>query len=374
MMSDSDEETNMHVKTEVEKGGVHTPALSRRSFLLGVGGGVLALSAGQLLAGCGGGGTGPGSLATVPYTMFISTFLAHGVLKYDSTTGRLSNFKSFPKFAAGDVAGDFEQTTAGLVVSPDKQNLFVFSPGSDQIFMLDANSGALKRTIKGSFVNTSHSGAINPADGKLYYVNAPSLTGRVGTSNVDTIEMLDPATGDHLGTFVNAPEVRGPFGLTWGPDGNLYVSSVLSFGFNPSTFPFRPDKVTSYDGKTGKFIKFVVTQQHLAFTMAFHPDGQLLLPSFFFNRVYNYSLDTGTLEDAFVNVQYPLQVLYGPDGDFYVSSFSDPVHVDLLIDPSSANDANAQGAGRVLRFDGKTGQQKQELLTKLPYGGFLAFA
>ena len=363
-----------------EKSQAHEPATqeavsnnpSRRDFLRGLTGGALALGAGQWLAGCGGGNAGPAPGVNVPYTLFISTFLARSVLRYDSTTRNLTELIKFDKVSP---AGKDPQTTAGLVVSPDKKNLFVFSPGSDQIFMVDAVTGALKRRISGAFVNTAHDGAIGP-DGRLYYVNAPSLTAQVGTSRADSIEILDPATGDHIGTFIDTnsvPEVRGPFGLAFGPDGDLYVSSVLSFGFNPSTFPFRPDKVTRFDGKTGRFKSFVVRQQHLAFTMNFHPNGQLLLPSFFFNRVYNYDTATSTLLDAFANVQFPLQLSYGPDGDLYVTSFSDQAHVDLLTDSIDANDDNAQGEGRLLRFDGKTGAAKGVVLSKLPYGGFLAF-
>ncbi len=382
--------------------------LSRRGFLrgagaFGLGAGALALGAGGLLAGCGGGGNG-GGIATptpgattsptsgTPFTMFISTFLARGVLRYDSSTGTLRELIKLNQRADDDTDTSqnpkFPQTTAGLVVSPNKQNLFIFSPGSDQIFMVDANTGALKKrissihggTVDGANVpnevaptNTPHDGIIGP-DGKLYYVNAPSLTTRKAP---DSIEMLDPSTGEHLGTFVDStqsPQLRGPFGINFGPDGNVYVSSVLSFGFNPNTIPFRPDKTARFNGKTGAFINFPVQAEHLAFTMAFHPtNGELLAPSFFFNRIYEYNIAQGKLLDAFANVEYPLQVLYGPDGDMFVTSFSDKEHVALLTDVIAANDTAAQGKGRVLRLDGKTGKLKGEVLTNLPYGGFLAF-
>lgn len=380
--------------------------LSRRGFIrsvgaLGLGAGAFALGAGGLLAGCGGGGNSGGAatptpgataIASSPYTMFISTFLARGVLRYDSTSGTLRQLFKLNERADDDTDTStnpkFPQTTAGLVVSPDKQNLFVFSPGSDQIFMVDANTGALKKrissihsgTVGGANVtnevaptNTPHDGVIGP-DGKLYYVNAPSLTTRKAP---DSVEMLDPATGNHLGTFVDStqsPQLRGPFGINFGPDGNMYISSVLSFGFNPNTIPFRPDKTARFNGQTGAFINFAVQQEHLAFTMAFNPtNGELLAPSFFFNRIYEYNPTQGKLLDAFANIDYPLQVLYGPDGDMFVTSFSDKEHVALLTDVIAANDANAQGKGRVLRLNGKTGALKGEVLTNLPYGGFLAF-
>ena len=356
-------------KAHADKPVAESSALSRRGFLRGLGGGALALGAGQWLAGCGGSnGVRPNPGANVPFTMFISTFLARSILRYESTTGRLTELVKFAQFSDQNK----EQTTAGLVVSPDKQNLFVFSPTSDQIFILDPNTGAVKRRIRNAKTKTPHDGTIGP-DGRRYYVNAPSLTAQAG---VDSIEILDQATGDAIGTFIEAnttPEVRGPFGLTFGPDGDLYVSSVLAFGFNPATFPFRPDKVARFDGTTGQFKSFAVQRQHLAFTMAFRPNGELLAPSFFFNRVYNYNTATGTLIDAFANVDFPLQVVYGPDGDLYVSSFADQGHLDLLIDTISTNDVNAQGAGRILRFDGQTGQQRSVVLSNLPFGGFIAF-
>lgn len=348
--------------------------VSRRDFLRGLTGGALALGAGQWLTGCGGGGSsGPAPvLNTVPYTLFISTFLARSVMRFDSTTGTVSEFAKFPEVSD---QGKDPQTTAGLVVSPDKQNLFVFSPGSDQIFMLDANSGAMKRVIRGDFTTTSHNGVIGP-DGRLYFVNAPSINAIAGTQRPDTIEILDPATGDHVGTFINSndtPEVRGPFGLKFGPDGDLYVVSVLAYGFNPVTFPFRSDHVARFDGTTGQFKTFVARQEHLAFTLEFHPNGQMLVPSHFFRRVYNYDIATGSLIDAFVNVDFPIQLQYGPDGDLYVTSFTDRTHLDLLTDQTSQNDDNAQGAGRVVRYDGRTGAQKAVVVSNLPYAGFLAF-
>ncbi len=358
--------------------------LSRRDFVRGVSATALAAGAGSWLVGCGGGNSsgGPGTPGFTPapssrYTMFISTFLARSVLKYDSATGALTQLAKFDKLAPGVTDNAREQSTAGMVLSPNKQNLFVFSPGSDQILMLNPSTGAIKRRITGEFVTTTHDGVIGP-DGKLYYVNAPSLNAFVGPSKRDSIEMLDPNTGDHLGTFIDAnrePQMRGPFGLKWGPDGDLYVASVLSFGFNPNTFPFRPDRVARFDGRTGTFKGLAVRESHLAFTMEFHrTNGELLLPSFFFNRVYTYDTKTTKQIDAFVDVGFPVQVLYGPDGDLFVTNFSDQKHLDLLIDQPTTNDQSAQGAGRVLRYDGITGQLKAVLATGLPYAGFLAFS
>src|SRR5262245_11891127 len=56
----------------------------------------------------------------------------------------------------------------------------------------------------------------------------------------DNVLRFEGATGAPLGTFASA--IDGPEGLTFGPDGNLYVS-----GFNSNV-------VARFNGTTGTFI------------------------------------------------------------------------------------------------------------------------
>ena len=345
-----------------------TQKMHRRRFLRQVAGGALALGTGELLSS----GSAAAASAT-PFRMFCSTFLAASVLEINQAADGTVTQKPFAQFGM-DSQGRVE-TTAGVVVGTNN-NLFVFSPGSDQIFMLDLSTGALKRTLSGPFIKTSHNGAIGP-DKLLYTVNAPSLNAAVGTSRPDSIERFDPSTGDHIDTFANTntnPPVRGPFGLIWGPDGDLYVASVLAYGFNPNDFPFRPDHIQRFDGKTGQFLGFVVRETHLTFTMAWHPSGRLLVPSHFFNEVYMYDGSTGAMLDAFADVPYPIGVAYGPDGSFYAASFSDQQHVNALL--ANFNDlTGAEGAGSILRFNGVSGgKPAATVISGLPFAGFISFA
>ena len=351
------------------KNNEKTESMLRRDFLRGMAGGAVALGTGQLLSST------PAAAATrVPFRLFVSTFLAASVVEVEQRADGSVTQRTFAQFDR-DERGRVE-TAAGVVVGPN-DNLFVFSPGSDQIFMLDINTGERKRTISLPFLTTSHQGAIGP-DGLMYVVFAPSIAAVSGTSRPDSIERFDPATGDHIDRWVDTstvPAVRAPFGLTWGPDGDLYVTSVLAYGFDPKDFPFRSDHIARLDGTSGRFKGFVVRDQHLSFTTTFHPNGRFLVPSHFFHRVYSYDTSRARLVDSFVDVNYPIGVAYGPDGDLYVASFTDEEHIQHLLDRVPTNDIRAQGAGSIVRFNGKSGGRTHStIVSGLPFAGYIAFA
>ncbi|MBO1351009.1 MAG: hypothetical protein EBE86_028245 [Hormoscilla sp. GUM202] len=61
----------------------------------------------------------------------------------------------------------------------------------------------------------------------------------VSSANSDEVLRYDATTGFFLDVFASGGGLDNPFGLTFGPDGNLYVSSSLT------------DQVLRYDGTTG---------------------------------------------------------------------------------------------------------------------------
>ena len=73
-------------------------------------------------------------------------------------------------------------------------------------------------------------------DGHLYVASGNE---RPGAQN---ILRYDGSTGVFLGVFAEGGGLSGPYGLTFGPDGNLYVSSQYT------------NSILRYDGTTGAFI------------------------------------------------------------------------------------------------------------------------
>ena len=339
--------------------GAGTP-LTRRGLLRRITGGALALglggSASTLLTGCSSGGTFPLPQATpLPGSrLLVSTFLQGTVEAFDSATGA----------AVGTFAPSRGQqfTTAGIIPGPG-DDLFVFSPGGNAVFRYDKNTGQAEGTLaepaKG--LTTPHSGVIGP-DGLLYVVNAPSLDGNVGRGT-DGIEQYNPATGAYLGRFA---DISSPFGITFGPDGDLYVSSTLAYS------PVTPnsDYISRFDGNSGTFLGVAVRDIKVPFTMAWHPSGDLLVVQHFDGRVDRYDVNSRTLVGTFLQVPFPVGIAYGPDGDLYVAQFTTPDRFQALMN----NDViGALGGGKVLQYDGTSGALKRTLIDNLPFAGYLAF-
>src|SRR5262249_10921329 len=140
---------------------------------------------------------------------------------------------------AADPSGD---TFADLAFGPDG-NLYVCSYNDAKILRFDGSSGALL----GAFVTLGQKpcGLAFGPDGNLYvstWLNAVLRSdGRPGAAL--------PAAGQVGATFVpadgNAPV--NPFGLAFGPDGNLYVATTDS---NPG----GANQVRRYNGQSGAFV------------------------------------------------------------------------------------------------------------------------
>jgi streptogramin lyase len=170
----------------------------------------------------------------------------------------------------------------------------------------------------------------------------------------NNILRYDETTGDFLGEFIPAGSggLGIPDGLLFGPDGNLYVGSLLT------------DSILRYDGITGDPLPsagnsgatFVPSGSGgLTFGspgafdawLIFGRDGNLYVKSGGIHEppdsssVLRFNGATGEFIDAFVpagsgGLTGPRALVFGPDGNLYVNA-SDP------------------GPGTVLRYDGTTG-------------------
>jgi DNA-binding beta-propeller fold protein YncE len=183
----------------------------------------------------------------------------------------------------------------------------------------------------GELVCAEGDGIIGP-DGNLYVTNFnPGRIDRFGQSR-DSVLRYNPNTGDFLGAFVApSPQLEGPHGLAFGPDGNLYVSTRFT------------DSILRYNGRTGDFMGVFVEPGagglDDADRMVFK-DDHLYVVSLENAAILRYEARTGRFVDVFVRpgsggLSRPHDLLFGPDGDLYVSSF-----------PNNS----------VLRFNGRSGE------------------
>src|SRR5262245_42049183 len=113
------------------------------------------------------------------------------------------------------------------------------------------------------------------------------------------------------GIFASGGGLTEPTGLTFGPDGNLYVGSL-------------DDTVKRYHGVTGAFIDTFASGGGLRFPggLAFGPDGNLYVSSGFSDSVLRYDGRTGAFLDAFATgggLNSPTGLVFGPDGNLYVA-------------------------------------------------------
>ena len=189
------------------------------------------------------------------------------------------------------------------------------------------------------------------------------------------------ASGAFLGVFASlTPRFQFPAGVGFGPDSNLYVT------------PLAGSEVLRFNGSTGAFLDvftsgtgggpFPQGDLRSPFGFTFGPDGNLYVTSAFNGQVRRYDGTTGVFIDVFARVgcqppMFPMlcdgnpwDVTFGPDGNLYVSSLFGVERHDGLsgtfIDVFAAEGRFGIGFGpdgnlyasrgdQVLRYNGATG-------------------
>jgi WD40 repeat protein len=211
---------------------------------------------------------------------------------------------------------------------------FSISPADAALLVTSALNNTVKAyDEQGNFIRdfvTSGNGLNNPdglgigPDGNLYVSN--TLGGG--------INRYDGKTGQYLGVFVpdmsgnNSAMLGAPTDLTFGPDGNLYVSS---FPNTPNLGRGGSDSILSFDGQTGAFLQAFLPPPGTpndAFGplgLTFGPDGNLYVASLLDNSVLRYNTSTGALIDKFVapgsgGLSKPTGLAFH-NGNLYVASF-----------------------------------------------------
>jgi DNA-binding beta-propeller fold protein YncE len=137
----------------------------------------------------------------------------------------------------------------------------------------------------------------------------------------DSVLKFDADTGMFAGVFVPSGSggLNGPTGLTFGPDGHLYVSS----------FVFS-DRVLKYHGRTGAFLGEFVTQNSGGLRgpmdLAFE-GGNLYVVSSYEGGVFRFNGRTGAPVDRFTALPSGAEAIAFRGAHMYVSShMTDSVH------------------------------------------------
>lgn len=245
------------------------------------------------------------------YAGYAAGFPQSGaVLRYSGSSGELKD--TFVPFGSGGLVSTFglglgsdSHGTFGMAFGQDN-NLYVsFITNTPQLLgavnRYSGTTGAFLNTFvpAGSGALVSPTGLAFGADGNMYLsftTNTPQFLGAVNR--------YSGTTGAFLNTFVpgGSGALTSPSGLIFGPDGNLYIS------FTTNTLPLL-GAVNRYSGTTGAFIDTFVSVGSGGLVsptdLTFGPDGNLyisLTTNTFplLGAVNRYSGTTGEFIDNFV--------------------------------------------------------------------------
>ncbi len=157
----------------------------------------------------------------------------------------------------------------------------------------------------------------------------------IGNSDSNNIVIFDETTGSFLGNFTapGAGGLQSPDDLTFGPDGNLYVSSGGSNALSILDPTYPTNSAVLRFSPTGDFLGVAASGNGLArpYGNAFGPDGSLFVSSFRTNQILRFDGTTGAFLGVFASdnnnglgslngVNGPNGLLFTPDGSLYVST------------------------------------------------------
>lgn len=251
--------------------------------------------------------------------MLVTSVQNNSILRYNDKTGEFID--TFVPSGANGLDGP-----SGMIIGPDGL-LYVISIRTDSILRYNAQTKAFIDTFLTDNALDFVEDLTFGSDGNLY------LSSSISTQQSrNKVVRYDGKTGAFIDNFV-APGnggIFGPVGIGFGEDENLYVGSVFN------------GEILRYNGKTGAFIDTFITgnigDRFADFTFA--ADGNLYIANSGTNSVSRYNGTTGKFIDTFVKsgsggLNRPVEAVFGLDGSLYVNSFQ---------------------TDNILRYDAKTGE------------------
>jgi len=269
-------------------------------------------------------------------------------------------------FAACGGSGGGSSVPSGPAASPTPGSapplsvgLLVASRGSDRILRYDG-SGSSGGVFASDPALVRPVGITFGPDGNLY----------VAAGDTDRVLRFAGGTGTSLGVFTLGATIQSPRNVNFGPDGAFYVAD----GFH--------GQVLRFDGATGAFDRVFIQDPTLQgpTSFTFGPDGNVYVVSVLTNRVLRFDGTTGALLGPFATtgLLQPHDVSFGPDANLYVTNSGSTViqrfrgdtgePIGPFVSDSALRqplgmawgpDGNLyvanQGANEIRRYDGATG-------------------
>ena len=265
-------------------------------------------------------GQGVGTITNDDMAAMIASEMTNEILLYDAATG------AFLDVLVGDDSSTLQIDESGgltspghLLLGPDHQ-LYVASRTTDEVFRYDAATGAFLDVL----VVDAPAMSTRDESGELHGLSSMAFSpdGDLYVSSLHTNRILryDALTGDFLnilaGDDPKTPHInesgglRGPSSIVFGPNGQLYVSSLYTH------------EVLRYDGRTGAFLDIFIPASSGGLLapsqLTFGPDDQLYVSSRQTGQILRYDGHTG----AFLDVSVTLPASH--------SELPNPVHLIFM--------------------------------------------
>jgi sugar lactone lactonase YvrE len=236
-----------------------------------------------------------GVASTARASLLVSNYLGTSIRRYDHSTGA----------AQGNFADASEGVRGpeGMSIGPDGNVYIVMGEvGNSPEVIRRFTPAGVPLGVFATLGNSTFANRLTfGPDGNLYvsFATAPYVRRYNGT------------TGEFIGSFAQGGELSIGAGLVFGIDSNLYVSS------------HDTESVKRYDGATGQYLGNFATGIVKPTGLAFGPTGDLYVGSRDMDEVMRFDAATGAFLGSFgagSGLDAPDDLAFGPDGHLYVTS------------------------------------------------------